>query len=70
MRIIGIILIVVGYIIGMITVSLFGVLPVIGRFWSWDEYGLGLILGFVGALLLCTIGTWLRNKAKKNTDQS
>lgn len=64
----GLATIIVGYVIGAVAVSLFGVLPAVEGFWSWNEHGLSLLLGFVGALLLCALGTWLRNKAKKNKE--
>ena len=70
MKVIGIILTVIAGLIGLNVVVRFGIVPAIGRSWSWADHGIVLIVGVVGALLLYKLGDWLTKKAKKRTQQT
>ena len=69
MKILGIILVVIAYIQGMSAMFYFGILPAIGRVWTWADYGLPLVVGLVSCIVFYNLGDWLRNKAKKKVEQ-
>ena len=64
MRILGTIIIIVAYIQGINIMFYFGILPAIGGIWTWSDFGLPLILGLAGFLLLNWLGTWIKSKGK------
>ena len=60
-RIGGLILVILAYVEG-INVSFYaGILPAIGGVWSWNEYGMILVVGVVISMVLYVVGNLLRH---------
>lgn len=64
MRTIGLVLKIVAYIIGLNAIFYYGIIPIIGGVWSWNEWGVSLLLGLFVALIFMGVGDWLRNRRK------
>jgi membrane protein implicated in regulation of membrane protease activity len=73
-RVLGIVVEVLGFVVGGAVLIRFG-LPHFVASWSWGYNGKWLLVGFLVASVICSLGVWLRRSeprkvVKENTGQS
>jgi len=68
MKVIGIIVLVIAYIVTGFASLFFGVIPALNRVWTWGYHGIALVISILVAGLLFALGGWLRDKAKERAE--
>lgn len=65
MKVLGRVLVVIAYIVGMFAIVYYGILPAIGGMWTWSGSGISLVVGLVIAMVLYVMGSFMLGNIKR-----